>query len=76
MKNYTEFNTWQKGIEITRKVYALTRQFSNEEKFGVASQITRAAGSIPAHIAEGSSRNSNKDYARFLQLSLGSAFEV
>jgi four helix bundle protein len=76
MKNYKELIIWQKGIEIVKKVYALTKQFPSEEKFGIVSQITRAAVSIPANIAEGSSRNSDKDYARFLQISLGSAFEV
>ena len=76
MKNYKELIIWQKGIEIVKKVYILTKQFPGEEKFGIVSQITRAAVSIPANIAEGSSRNSDKDYARFLQISLGSAFEV
>lgn len=76
MKNYKELIIWQKGIEIVKKIYTLTKQFPPEEKFGIVSQITRAAVSIPANIAEGSSRNSDKDYARFLQLSLGSAFEV
>ena len=76
MKNYKELIIWQKGIEIVKKIYALTKRFPQEEKFGIVSQITRAAVSIPANIAEGSSRNSDKDYARFLQLSLGSAFEV
>ncbi|MEO5674876.1 MAG: four helix bundle protein [Chitinophagales bacterium] len=76
MKNYKELIIWQRGIEIVRKIYVLTKQFPKEEKFGIVSQITRAAISIPANIAEGSSRNSDKDYARFLQLSLGSAFEV
>lgn len=65
-----------KGIDIVKKIYVLAKKFPNEEKFGMVSQITRAAISIPANIAEGSSRNSDKDYARFLQLSLGSAFEV
>lgn len=76
MKNYRELIVWRKGIEIVKKIYALVKQFPREEKFGIVSQITRAATSIPANIAEGSSRNSDKDYARFLQLSLGSAFEV
>ncbi len=76
MKNYKELHIWQKGIEIVKQVYLLTKQFPDSEKFGIVSQITRAAVSIPANIAEGSSRNSDKDYARFLQLSLGSAFEV
>src|SRR5437763_1618157 len=64
------------GIEVVKRIYALTKHFPNEEKYGIVAQITRAAVSIPANIAEGSSRNSDKDYARFLQLSLGSAFEV
>lgn len=76
MKNYKELHIWQKGIEIVKKIYLLTKQFPDTEKFGIISQITRAAVSIPANIAEGSSRNSDKDYARFLQISLGSAFEV
>jgi four helix bundle protein len=76
MKHYKELIIWQRGIEIVKKVYELTKQFPAEEKYGIVSQITRAAVSIPANIAEGSSRNSDKDYARFLQLSLGSAFEV
>lgn len=76
MKNYKELHIWQKGIEIVKQVYLLTKQFPDTEKFGIVSQITRAAVSIPANIAEDSSRNSDKDYARFLQLSLGSAFEV
>lgn len=76
MKNYKELHIWQKGIEIVKQVYMLTKQFPETEKFGIVSQMTRAATSIPANIAEGSSRDSDKDYARFLQLSLGSAFEV
>ena len=75
MKNYKELHIWQKGIEIVKQVYLLTKQFPDTEKFGIVSQITGAAVSIPANIAEGS-RNSDKDYVRFLQLSLGSAFEV
>ena len=76
MKNYKELIIWKKGIEIVKSIYQVVKQFPPEEKYGVVSQITRAAISIPANIAEGSSRNSDKDYARFLQLALGSAFEV
>ena len=61
---------------IIKSVYQLVKQFPTEEKYGLVSQITRAAVSISANIAEGSSRNSDKDYARFLQIALGSAFEV
>lgn len=76
MKNYKELIIWKKGIEIVKSIYQVVKQFPPEEKYRVVSQITRAAISIPANIAEGSSRNSDKDYARFLQLALGSAFEV
>lgn len=76
MKNYKELIIWQKGIQLVKSVYVLSKSFPSEEKFGMISQVTRAAVSIPANIAEGSSRNSDKDYARFLQIALGSAFEV
>jgi four helix bundle protein len=76
MKNYKELNVWKKGIELVKCTYQLAKLFPNEEKFGMISQMTRAAISIPANIAEGSSRNSDKDYARFLQIALGSAFEL
>lgn len=76
MKNYKELIIWQRGIELVKKIYQLSKRLSTEEKFGLISQMTRAAVSIPANIAEGSSRNSDKDYSRFLQISLGSAFEL
>ena len=76
MKNYKELNIWKKGIEIVKISYQLSKKFPNEEKFGMISQMTRAAVSIPANIAEGNGRNSDKDNARFLQISLGSAFEL
>jgi four helix bundle protein len=76
MKNYKELNVWKKGIEIVKVTYQLSKSFPSEEKFGLVSQMTRSAVSISANIAEGSSRNSDKDYARFLQIALGSAFEL
>lgn len=76
MKNFKELIIWQKGIEVVKKSYELSMQFPSAEKYGMVSQMTRSAVSIPANIAEGSSRNSDKDYSRFLQLSLGSAFEL
>jgi four helix bundle protein len=76
MKNYKELHVWKKGIELVKITYQLSKKFPSEEKFGLVSQMTRAAVSIPANIAEGSSRNSDKDYARFLQIALGSAFEL
>ncbi len=76
MKNFKELNVWKQGIEIVKMTYKLSKLFPQEEKFSITSQINRAAVSIPANIAEGSSRNSDKDYARFLQIALGSAFEL
>jgi four helix bundle protein len=75
MKNFKELNIWKRGIELVKSIYTLSRGLPAEEKFGMISQLTRAAVSIPANIAEGSSRNSERD-ARFLQIALGSAFEV
>lgn len=76
MKNYQELKTWQKGVEIVKQTFELSKKLPKSEKYGLISQMTRASVSIPANIAEGSSRNSDKDYARFLQIALGSAFEL
>lgn len=76
MKNYKELKIWQNGIEIVKGVFKLAGELPKTEQYGMISQMTRAAISIPANIAEGSSRNSDKDYARFLQIALGSAFEL
>lgn len=67
---------WQKGMEIWKDVYTLSKLLPAEEKYGIISQINRASASIPANIAEGSSRDSQKDFARFLQIALGSSFEL
>jgi four helix bundle protein len=58
------------------KIYNVTASFPSEEKFGIINQLRRASVSIPSNIAEGSSRNSNKDFARFLEIAIGSAYEV
>jgi four helix bundle protein len=76
MKNFKELKVWQKGLEIATKSFKLTESFPKEERFGLSIQITRAAVSIPSNIAEGSSRSSEKDYNRFLEIALGSGFEL
>jgi four helix bundle protein len=76
MRNFKELKIWQKGFEIAVDSYNLTRTFPSSEKFGITSQITRAAVSIPSNIAEGSSRKSDKDYNRFIEIALGSSFEL
>jgi len=76
MKNFKELKIWKKGMKIVRDVYMLSNKLPEEEKYGLKSQITRAAVSIPSNIAEGSSRESDLDNRRFQQIALGSAFEL
>ena len=76
MKNFKGLKIWQKGFDISVKSYKLISSFPKEERYGLSSQITRAAVSIPSNIAEGSSRSSEKDYNRFIEMSLGSTFEL
>ena len=76
MRNFKELKIWQKGIDIAIKTYQLSGTFPKEDKFAIVQQMTRASVSIPSNIAEGSSRKSEKDYSRFIEISLGSAFEL
>ena len=76
MKNFKELRIWQKGMDIEINCFKLTEEFPKEEKFGLSIQITRAGVSIPSNIAEGSSRSSEKDYARFIEISMGSSYEL
>lgn len=76
MKNFKELKTWQKGLGITVDSFKLVNTFPKEDKYGISSQITRAAVSISSNIAEGSSRSSEKEYNRFIEISLGSSFET
>lgn len=63
-------------MKLTSEVYKISAKLPSDEKYGLTSQIRRAAVSIPSNIAEGSSRGSDKDFSRFLSISLGSAFEL
>jgi four helix bundle protein len=76
MRNFKQLLIWQKGFQIAVKSYDVVASFPKEEKYSISSQITRAAVLIPSNIAEGSSRSSMKDYNRFLEISLGSSFEL
>lgn len=76
MRNFRNLQIWQQGIEIVKEVYKLSEQLPSNEKFGLVSQITRAAVSIPSNIAEGASRNSEVEFKRFLEISMGSLFEL
>jgi len=76
MRNFRELKIWQKAFQIAPNSFQITNSFPKQEKFGLASQINRAGISIPSNIAEGCSRNSNKDCTRFLEISIGSCFEL
>ena len=76
MKDFKQLKIWQRGIKIVVDSYRLADGFPQTEKFGLREQITRAAVSIPSNIAEGSSRASEKDYKRYLEIALGSSFEL
>ena len=69
MRNFKELKIWQKGFQIAVNSFKFTESFPREQKFGITAQITKSAVSIPSNIAEGSSRSSEKDYSRFLDIS-------
>ena len=76
MQDFQELQVWQKAHELTLEIYKLTQGFPVEERFGLQSQIRRAAVSIASNIAEGCGRGSDADFARFLQMASGSVSEV
>jgi four helix bundle protein len=76
MRNFKELKIWQKGFQVAINCFKITSSFPAQEKFGLSAQINRAGVSIPSNVAEGSSRNSDKDYNRFIEIALGSCFEA
>jgi four helix bundle protein len=76
MFNFEKLEVWKDSIEFADLVYRVTRTFPDTERFGLTSQMRRAAVSVSANIAEGSSRMSRNDFARFLEIATGSVFEV
>ena len=75
MRNFRKLDIWNDARFLVKEVYILTSKLPSTEKFGLTSQINRCSISIPANIAEGCAKDSQKDFVRFLQISLGSAFE-
>jgi four helix bundle protein len=76
MRNFRKLDIWKDGIELAKETYLLSKLLPDEEKFGLKSQICRASVSVPSNIAEGCSRNSQIEYKRFLEIAMGSAFEM
>ncbi len=76
MRNFRSLNIWKEGITLVKRIYKLVEVLPSEEKYGLKSQMCRAAVSIPSNIAEGCSRNSETEFKRFLEIAIGSSFEL
>jgi four helix bundle protein len=76
MFNFEKLEVWQDAIEFADVIYSASQSFPDDERFGLTSQIRRAAVSISANLAEGSGRESNKDFCRFVAIAYGSLLEV
>jgi len=76
MQRFTELKVWQRSHKLALEAYRITATFPSAERFGLISQLRRAAASIPTNVAEGSKRESNSEYARFLNIAEGSLAET
>jgi four helix bundle protein len=76
LRDFRKYDIWTDRMEFIDDVYTFVEAFPNTEKYRLSSQVTRSAVSIPSNIAEGASRNSEKDFARFFEIALGSVFEL
>ena len=76
MQRFTDIRVWQRSYTLALSVYQTTASFPAAERFGLTSQLRRAAVSVPTNIAEGSKRRKGQDYARFLNISEGSLAET
>lgn len=76
MRPHEKLDVWIKAVEFVIKVYTATKTFPADERYGLTSQIRRAAVSIPANIAEGAARKTSKEFLQFLSIAQGSSSEV
>lgn len=76
MHNFKELRIWQDSIDLVEDIYRKTKELPKNKEFGLISQMRRCAVSVPSNIAEGSGRESDKDFRRFLGISLSSSFEL
>ena len=75
-RNFKEYPVWKDAINLSTEIYKITEKFPLDERRGLCSQMQRASVSIASNIAEGSSRSSKTEFKRFLEISLGSSFEL
>ena len=76
MRNFRNYDMWKTSLKLSTEIYQIVNKFPSYERFGLSGQMRRASVSIVSNIAEGSSRSTEKDFAHFLQISLGSAYEL
>lgn len=74
--NFKNLKVWEKSVDLAVKVYHVTAEFPNEEKFGITSQMRRSSVSVPSNIAEGTAKNTSKAFLNSLDISLGESFEL
>lgn len=74
--NHKELDVWKKSMDLVEIIYVLTKDFPDDEKFGLISQMRRCAVSIPSNIAEGAGRKGNKEFIQFIHIALGSLTEL
>lgn len=75
MFNFEKLDAWQLAIDFADLIYRITKEFPSDERFGLTSQLRRAAVSISSNLAEGNGRGSSKDFAHFIQIAFGSLME-
>lgn len=76
MRKFKNLRIWIESLKFVKQVFKIAELLPDNEKYGLRSQITRAAVSIPSNIAEGSGRNSDKEFKRFVEIAIGSSFEL
>jgi four helix bundle protein len=76
MRDFRKLEIWNEGILIAKEIYLISEKLPNDERFGLKSQIQRAVVSIPSNIAEGAGRSSEKEFKHYLEIALGSSFEL
>jgi len=75
-RSYRDLLVWQKGIELVKEIYVLTRGFPDQERYGLISQMRRAAVSVPSNIAEGQARHTTREFIQFISHAEGSLAEL
>lgn len=76
MRDFRKYDVWNLAVDFSTNIYSLTEEFPVNESYSLTMQLRRASVSVASNIAEGASRSSELDFCRFLEIALGSAFEV